>query len=307
MAVNGTTTTGTNRGRCSLIGDHVMRLVLILFISVHAVAAARQSPPVTLPRYPDERRIDAKNEFPNVGALITMAEKNDAGVPEGNLGQCSGTLIHERVLLTAGHCVCPGLPTLAPFVRIFVSFAGDARDRATWLRVSAIAGHPSLPPCRPPQFLDAYDAPPIPGMHDVGLAILAEPVRGIRPARLAPLDSLTNPRIARTPMFIVGYGLLRYMSEAERWAAWDGVRRVRSKRVVQVIDDAWATWALPGHVCNGDSGGPILVTDPAGGDPAVVATVSYTSRCAVSLHARVDVAPVQTWIEQTIKANLGSQ
>jgi hypothetical protein len=52
--------------------------------------------------------IDFFNLFPNVGALVVWVEPNDAGVPEGLLTRCTGTLIDERVLLTAGHCVAWG-------------------------------------------------------------------------------------------------------------------------------------------------------------------------------------------------------
>jgi hypothetical protein len=267
---------------------------------------AAQLAGVVVPSYPDSRRVDAASEFANVGALITMAEKNDAGVPEGNLGQCSGTLIHERVFLTAGHCICPGLPTPPPFVRTFVSFAADARDRATWLPVSKIAGHPSLLPCKPPRFIEAYGAPPIPGMHDVGLVFLEGPIRGIAPARLAKPGALDAPAAFRTPMLIVGYGHLRSIPAEQRWKEWDGTRRIRSKSLVQVIDDTWATWALPGEVCDGDSGGPIFLG--SGSDRAIVATVSWDGGCrGGSLHARTDVASVQSWIEQTITATLGNQ
>ncbi len=234
----------------------------------------------------DSRKVDTNNDFANVSALITMAEKNDAGVPEGNFGQCSGTLIHEQVFLTAGHCICPGLPAPPPFVRIHVSFSADARDRSTWLPVTKIAGHPSLPPCLPPFFIEAYGPTPVPKMHDVGLAFLAEPVQGIKPARLAKPGSLDGPRANRMPMLIVGFGLLQSIPGERRWAEWDGLRRVRSKSLVQMIDEAWATWALPGEVCNGDSGGPIFF----GGDRdgTVVATVSYVGRCrAGSIHARI--------------------
>ena len=51
------------------------------------------------------RVVDFFNLFPNVGAFLVWGEPNDAGVPEGLLTRCTGTLIDERVLLTAGHCV----------------------------------------------------------------------------------------------------------------------------------------------------------------------------------------------------------
>ena len=129
-------------------------LVLVAMASSSSTDAI-QNVAQSLPDYPDSRRVDTKAEFANVGALITMVQKNDAGIPEGNVAFCSGTLIDDRVVLTAGHCVCQGLPEPPPFIRSFVSFAADARDQSTWLPVAKIAGHPSLPACKPPRGLDA--------------------------------------------------------------------------------------------------------------------------------------------------------
>jgi hypothetical protein len=41
------------------------------------------------------------NLYPNLGALLFLAEPNDAGFPLGIVSQCTGTLVDERVLLTA--------------------------------------------------------------------------------------------------------------------------------------------------------------------------------------------------------------
>jgi hypothetical protein len=64
------------------------------------------------------RMIDFFNLFPNVGALVVWVEPNDAGVPEGLLTRCTGTLIDERVLLTAGHCVAWAAGGLPPFIKV---------------------------------------------------------------------------------------------------------------------------------------------------------------------------------------------
>src|SRR5262245_40299921 len=53
------------------------------------------------------RIVDVWNLFANVGALIYVAEPNDLGIPPGVVTQCTGTLIHERVFLVAGHCTAP--------------------------------------------------------------------------------------------------------------------------------------------------------------------------------------------------------
>ena len=51
--------------------------------------------------------VDVLNLFSNVGALIYFVEPNDLGIPLGIVTSCTGTLIHERVLLVAGHCTAP--------------------------------------------------------------------------------------------------------------------------------------------------------------------------------------------------------
>ena len=59
-------------------------------------ARPRQSVSHPVLTYPDSRRLDPGTEFANVGALITVAEKNDMGVPEGILGKCTGIHVMHR-------------------------------------------------------------------------------------------------------------------------------------------------------------------------------------------------------------------
>jgi hypothetical protein len=258
--------------------------------------------------------VDSTNQFANVAASIVDVAPNDAGIPVGILAHCTTTLIHERVLLTAGHCIGPalegspagtrvvGAEALPPFIRVYVSFSKNARERATWIPVAKFAGHPSLLPC--PNRRCDWEAAPVRGLSDVGLLFLREPVRGVTPARLAPVGALTTPRTTQAPMTIVGYGLLESLPEEKRQEAWDGLRRVRRKQLAQVLDDTWATWFLPSEVCDGDSGGPIFVGN--GDTREIVATVSYGgTKCrAASIHPRLDNASVQEWIRQTMDAQL---
>jgi hypothetical protein len=100
-------------------------------------------------------QIDVDNTYDNVGAtLITTRPGHPLGFPEGTLiGQCTGTLIHPRVVLVAGHCVAPGvafpgIPAWPPFLRPVVSFSHDnPRDVSTWIDVQVMFIHPSFP-CR---------------------------------------------------------------------------------------------------------------------------------------------------------------
>ena len=50
--------------------------------------------------------IDSANSYPTVGAIMIW-RVDDSGNPVELRGFASGTLIHERVLITAGHFTAP--------------------------------------------------------------------------------------------------------------------------------------------------------------------------------------------------------
>jgi predicted RNase H-like HicB family nuclease len=84
--------------------------------------------------------VDVLNLFSNVGSLIYFVEPNAVGLPPGIISQCTGTLIHERAFLVAGHCTSQTQPGLPPFVKPYVPLSPNALDqseqasRVTWLR-----------------------------------------------------------------------------------------------------------------------------------------------------------------------------
>ena len=92
--------------------------------------------------------VDVLNLFSNVGALIYFVEPNDSGFPPGIITHCTGTLIHERVFLLAGHCTAPTAGGLLPFIKAFVTFSPNALDRSTWRAVSEF-GLASVAPAMP--------------------------------------------------------------------------------------------------------------------------------------------------------------
>jgi len=106
-----------------------------------------------------QARIDLENRYASVGTVMVWRVDEDARPVEFR-GFASGTLIRERVMLTAGHFTAPAttLGSLPPSLRIFASFSPrNARDPATWIPVVGYATHPSMPRCPPPPQCDPTD------------------------------------------------------------------------------------------------------------------------------------------------------
>ena len=276
-----------------------MRALIIATISLAAGLHAQ-----------DSRRIDVKNLFPNVGTMIVWADPNDAGVPSGVLGACSGTLIHEQIFLTAGHCTRGAVEgDIAPFIHFFVTFNLHAfDDNSTWIPVMAQTWHPTTLPC--PNHVCNWPEPPFPGMSEVGLVFFAEPVKLTEPATLAPVGSLQG-RPENEEHVIVGYGFpdSRPRGGMPPWTQWEGVRYYRVIRPEQIFDDRQAIGGT-GENCFGDSGGPTFLGPPGesgGRQRAIVATTSAfvggAGICSASrsIVTRIDNADVQSWIAEQVE------
>src|SRR5687767_6799636 len=201
--------------------------------------------------------VDLENRYPNVGVIMVW-RVDDAGKPVELRGFASGTLIRDRVMVTAGHFTAPAtaLSALPPSIRIFASFSPThAKDPATWIPVVRQATHPSMPHCPPPPQCDPTDeilvAPLEPGIADVGLVFLAQAPPGIQPARLAEPGTLDRSEGKATT--IVGYGVTspRPRGAPSDVTQWDGKRRTRISTLRRVVDETWALWSIPSHVCSG--------------------------------------------------------
>jgi hypothetical protein len=96
-----------------------------------------------------------------------------------------------------------------------------------------------------------------PTRADLGLAILARPVRNIRSAVLARPGALSDACVASLPMTVVGYGSTEPIprDSAPPPTLWDGIRPFRTGGFEKVLNEYWGTWSLPSRVCSGDSGG----------------------------------------------------
>ena len=260
---------------------------------------------------------DLENRYSNVGTVMVW-RVDEAEKPVELRGFASGTLIRDRVMLSAGHFTAPAttLGSLPPSIRIFASFSpNNAKDRATWIPVVGFATHPSMPRCPPPPQCDPTDeilvAPLEPGIADVGLVFLAQAPPGIKPARLAEPGTLD--RSEGKPTTIVGYGLTspRERDAPPDVATWDATRRTRVSTLRRVVDETWALWSIPSYVCSGDSGGGIFLNASPGAvdDSVLVANVSDGGQdCRRhNNNNRLDTRSVQNWIAGALRQHAGER
>jgi hypothetical protein len=254
--------------------------------------------------------IDIENRYSSVAAIMVW-RVDDAGKPVQLRGFASGTLIRDRVVVTAGHLTAPAkaLGSMPPTIRFFASFSPtDAKDPKTWIPVVRLETHPSMPHCPPPPQCDPTDeilvAPLQPGIADVGLVFLAHAPPGIKPARFAENGTLERSEGAVTT--IVGYGTTTAgtRSGPPDPAKWDGKRRIRTSTLRRVVDETWGLWSIPSYVCHGDSGGGIFLnTRPTGtAEDVLVANVSDGGQDCRSHNNnnRLDTQSIQNWINDIL-------
>ncbi len=226
----------------------------------------------------------------NVGAMV-------ADYPDyGPWQVCSGTLIHPRVFLTAGHCTADwegtGVETF------WVNFDSYALNEATLLDVEQVITHPE------------YGWGQV-DPHDIGLLVLAEPVVGIQPAALPYagfLDDLKKEGLLRSgpqgaPLTVVGYGGTLAWPPPE--ISYDDYRQVAYSEYTS-LTKPWVHMsqnllAGNGGTCFGDSGGPAFYTQPDGVEVLVGVTSWGDAQCvATSFNYRVDIPGSLEFIESVI-------
>ena len=284
----------------------------ISWSSAAAVISALAMPALTQPTaaLTSAEALDSENAYPNVGVIMVWRDANNPlGLPGGLASYVTGVLIHPQAILTAGHFTArieavTAAGQLPPWLRVVASFAPNAFDQSTWIDLNRGRGtclaHPSFPrPCTPQSCpFDDIDGQAEPGVNDVGICYLDNPLLGVRPARLAN-RRLDHKDVAGTRMTIVGYGTTAPPPGGPADTSnYDGLRRWGTSTVDQVVDQDWVTFNRdPVTVCYGDSGAPTFFK----GQVVAIASDGAADCFSADVRARVDSKTIRNWIKSQIE------
>jgi MYXO-CTERM domain-containing protein len=177
----------------------------------------------------------APGAWPNVMAVLLPDEL------------CTGTLVSDRVVLTAAHCLDGGEPPGLFQVRN----ADYIYDSGATYTVERYGTHPKY--CGNDPTVCKVD------VWDFGYLVLSEPVKGVTPARpLVTQEAWDEAMVVEAPVTLVGYGYNEKMLP--------GIKREVEAPIVKFSPSGleFQAGGMGLDTCSGDSGGPAFVTLASG-------------------------------------------
>lgn len=256
------------------------------------------------------------NIHPYVGLVVFYDENGEF------IWRCSGTLISDQTLLTAGHCADTAGGAASARV-YFQQDAGANFDPET--EIDPVTGYPEYCAdgtegtlCFTAHTILNYDYPGslrLPNTHDVGLVILDEPA-DLGYAQLPEenfLNQFVTARGTQDVLFTVsGYGL-SYKEQVQNGKPNLSFReRLMAEATLVNLNSALnagfnlqtnGNGAGKGGTCNGDSGGPVFFGGLDSGSDLIVAVTSFglNALCRGTDFAyRIDQPDVLAWIYENM-------
>jgi hypothetical protein len=269
---------------------------MILFVAVLAMLLAFAAPTAAITNgAPDG------DNHPYVGILVfdIYNPDLDANVPAW---RCSGSLISEDVVLTAGHCTDGAVAA-----RVWFDERLQDDDGTFLVPDYPFGGGPSIegtPYTNPDFAIGAGNGLPGFAFRDVGVVVLEEGVAP--PYAVLPDAGVVDDLRNKTDLDLVGYGVQEPIHIPGDGAPfWTGLRNRlfapaelvsgKFKHSDEFIKVSGNTGGGTGGTCFGDSGGPTLLANT----DTVLAVTSYgaNGNCAgVGYNSRVDIPEVLDWI-----------
>jgi hypothetical protein len=246
------------------------------------------------------------NDHPFVG-LIAFYDEN------GNFAwRCTGELLSETVVLTAGHCTADEPTVTLASARIW--FQQDAGVRFDGVE-DPVTGYPveclDEDLCATSHEMYNYgfnNFAGFPNIHDVGIVILDTPITMDEYATLAPagtLDTLLKARGTQDTTFEVsGYGI-SFSAKQGTFAISYRERLMADEKLVNMVSANNDGYNIQlngngddrGGTCSGDSGGPVFW--PADSNQIVAVTswgISNAGCRGDGWYYRIDRQAVLSWI-----------
>ncbi|KAA9162315.1 serine protease [Amycolatopsis acidicola] len=253
---------------------------------------------------PGASAISQGTEAP-AGSAPWMATLAFAGTdPLTRSGYCGGTLIAPDRVLTAGHCVLDKSP--ADF-QVYLGADRLSRPRGAAHQVRGWFWHPGW------RKIDTKDGTF--AADDLAVVVLDQPVRGVRPARIASPVEVSAAVAASGTGTVYGHG-----STEQTTGMTDRLQQATMKLLApqqcapnvpqdSVGDNGFCVTGVPSgsgaavpSICPGDSGGPLLLTTAEGPEVAGVLSAQSGDGCDGSAHQGEFMNPAD-WRQQALRPN----